>query len=135
MPTTAVCRPSGNGGLRGVPSTKWRSGTWMGSGRPGSASSGATMRVFEPRRNMPTQYGQALPCYDLPLLVAVRPGHRLEQLERGGLGGRDEDLAPEVLELGEEAGVDGDLVVARVFEHDHGAAAGLALRSLLAAER
>src|SRR4051812_19974779 len=52
MPTTAVCMPSGNGGLSGVPSTKCVSEVGMGSGRPGSASSGATMRVFEPRRNI-----------------------------------------------------------------------------------
>ena len=35
--------------------------------------------------------------------------HRFQQLERGGLGGGDEHLAAAVLELREEAGVDGHL--------------------------
>jgi hypothetical protein len=67
-------------------------------------------------------------------LVAVGAGHRLEQLERGGLRRRDEHLAADVLELREEARVHGDLVLARILQDDHGAAAGLAVRVLLAAE-
>ena len=120
MPTTAVCRPSGNGGFRGVPSTKCRSGTGIGSARPGSASSGATMRVFEANRRMPYCPGNGpfahsdtpgLPPPDPPLIVVFAGlGDRVEQLQGGGLGGRDEHLAAEVLELREEARVHRDLV-------------------------
>jgi hypothetical protein len=60
------------------------------------------------------------------VVVFVATGHRLEQLERGGLGGRDEHLAPEVFELREEAGVDGHLVGTRVLQDDHGATLALA---------
>src|SRR4051794_13925420 len=103
MPTTAVCRPSPNGGFKGVPSTKCRSGTGMGSGRPGSASSGAIMRVFEPNRNMP--YGPLRTRFvtrRCALLVPVFPGDGVQQLQRGGLRGGHEHLAAEVLELREE---------------------------------
>src|SRR5436305_10185815 len=111
MPTTSVSRPSGNGGLSGVPSTKCVSAVGMASGRPGSASSGATILVFEPRRNICLTVGRAA----VSLLVLARAGHGLEQLQRGGLGRRDEHLAVDVLELREEAGVDGDLVLAGVL--------------------
>ena len=60
-------------------------------------------------------------------MVLLVAGELLEQLERGGLGGRRGDLAAaEVLELRVEARVHGDLVAARVLEHDRCAAAGLA---------
>src|SRR4051794_10176554 len=42
MPTTSDSKPSGNGGVIGVPSTSCRSGTGIAASRPGSASSGAT---------------------------------------------------------------------------------------------
>ena len=47
MPNTAVCIPSGHGGVSGEPSTKWRSGTGIvWSVRPGRAASGVTISVF-----------------------------------------------------------------------------------------
>src|SRR6059036_3347244 len=50
IPTTACSSPSGNGGAIGVPSVSCRSGTRIGSSRPGSASSAVTTAVgFEKR--------------------------------------------------------------------------------------
>ena len=104
----------------------------MGSGRPGSASSGATMRVFEPNRSMPIGPSTAR-------FVTRRPsspaGDGVEQLQRGGLGGGDEHLAAEILELREEARVHRDLVPAGVLEDDHGATGAVAVRVLLAADQ
>src|SRR4051812_49972323 len=59
MPKTARSRPSGNGGSSGVPSTQWRSGTRMRSGRPGRASSGAIIEVLSRKKSMPPPYPRA----------------------------------------------------------------------------
>jgi hypothetical protein len=52
MPTTSTCVPSGNGGFSGASSTKCRSGTAIGSCRPGSALSASTMRVLLERKKL-----------------------------------------------------------------------------------
>src|SRR5947209_5965314 len=52
MPKTAVSRPSGKGGSRGVSLTRWRVGTGIGWDRPGKASSSAGMRVLCLAKNM-----------------------------------------------------------------------------------
>src|SRR5207247_3361985 len=49
IPTTAYSSPAGNGGAIGVPSVSCRSGTPIGSSRPGSASSAVTSVGFEKR--------------------------------------------------------------------------------------
>src|SRR6478752_4147369 len=105
MPTTAVSRPSGYGGFSGVPSTKCRSGTGIVSVRPGSASSGATMRVFVANKRMP--YGPRRPRFVTgPLVLVVAGlGDGIEQLECGGLRRRDQHFAAQILELREEARV------------------------------
>ena len=73
--------------------------------------------------------------YTLVVFVVFAAGHRLEQFERGGLGGGDEHFATEILELREEAGVHGDLVAARIFEDDHGAALVLVRDAFTAPDR
>src|SRR5690349_128186 len=150
MPTTAVWNPSGNGGCSGVPRTKCVLGTGRGSGRPGSAFSRSTILVLEaksksmylsvPRKldslhaRRPDDRGGAegLPCLRLHdvFVFPVATGHGVEGLQRSRLGGGDEHLAADVLELGEEAGVDGDLVAAGVLEDDHRPAVVLAVDAL-----
>src|SRR5437660_12521489 len=46
MANTAVSMPSGNGGVSGVPNTRWVSVTGIACDRPGSASSAVGMRVW-----------------------------------------------------------------------------------------
>ena len=59
MPTTSTSLPSGQGGVIGVPSTRCSAATGIGVGRPGRASSGATMTgVFQPK-NMARAYRRA----------------------------------------------------------------------------
>src|SRR5215213_6748017 len=50
MPNTALWKPSGNGGLSGASSTKWRSGTGISASRPGRARSASIIFVFS-RKN------------------------------------------------------------------------------------
>ena len=63
-------------------------------------------------------------------LLVLAAGELLEQLERGDLRRRGGDLAAaEVLHLGPERGVHGDLLAAGVLEHDRRAAVAVSRRS------
>ena len=48
----ACSMPAGNGPVRGVPRTKCEGGTGISSSRPGRASEGAGILVFEEEKNM-----------------------------------------------------------------------------------